>query len=138
MTLSKSQQKQIKKFTKKVGTLTIVLAVAFLALGAGAGYFAISTITQNDKIQVLGQTEIVYQVQGGTTTYIDDGILAIVWGQNISDSVQIDDSTLTGTNGTYEIDLSKPGDYYIKYTISHFSFGTVVKYRTITVEEVQP
>lgn len=137
MALTKSQKNKIKKSLKKVSTLTIFLAVLFLALGIGAGYFAVSTICKNDTVEVLGQKEITLNIASGTYAYTDEGFKAIAFGQDISQNVKIT-SNLTETNGVYTIDLTEPGEYYIKYTINHFKFGEVVKYRTITVEEVTP
>ncbi|MFQ6749368.1 MAG: hypothetical protein ACLRFR_00820 [Clostridia bacterium] len=137
MAITKSQQRKIKKYAKKIKPLTWILAIAFLAVGAGAGYLTITQVCKNDTIEVLGTKAITYTVGTGTTTYADEGIQAIVFGKDISSDVIVE-SNLEKVGAGYEIDLSTPGDYYIKYTINHFKFGTVVKYRTITVEEVQP
>ena len=137
MAITKSQQRKIKKYAKKVKPLTWILAIAFLLVGAGAGYLTITQVCKNDTIEVLGNKAITYTVGAGTTTYTDEGIKAIVFGKDISSDVIVE-SNLEKVGAAYEIDLSTAGDYYIKYTINHFKFGTVVKYRTITVEEVQP
>ena len=137
MAITKSQQRKIKKYAKKIKPLTWILAIAFLVVGAGAGYLTITQVCKNDTIEVLGTQAITYTVGTGTTTYADEGIQAIVFGKDISSDVIVE-SNLDKVGENYQIDLSTPGDYYIKYTINHFKFGTVVKYRTITVEEVQP
>lgn len=137
MALTKSEKNKIKKNVRKMGSLTIFLAVLFLVLGAGAGYFTISTICKNDTVEVLGNKEIVLTGGSSTETYVDEGFKAVAFGKNISKNVQIE-SNLPNENGVYTIDLSAEGEYYIKYTIKHFKFGEVVKYRTIIVEEVTP
>ena len=137
MALTKSQQNKVKKYAKKVKPLTWILAIVFLAVGAGAGYLTITQVCKNDTIEVLGTKAITYNTGAGTVAYTDEGIKAIVFGQDVSESVEIE-SNLEKVGDQYQIDLSTEGDYYIKYTITHFKFGTVVKYRTITVEEVQP
>ena len=138
MALTKSEKNKIKKSLKKVSPLTICLIVLFLALGIGAGWFAMSTICKNDTVELLGTKEIVLTVGTSTHEYTDEGIKAVAFGQDISQNVKIESNLGEAVNGVYTIDLTTEGDYYIKYTISHFKFGEVVKYRTIIVEEVTP
>ena len=138
MALTKSEKNKLKKSLKKISPLTIFLIVLFLALGIGAGWFTMSTICKNDAVELLGTKEIVLTVGTGTHTYTDEGIKAIAFGKDISSTVKIESNIGEPVNGVFTIDLTTEGDYYIKYTISHFKFGEVVKYRTIIVEEVTP
>ena len=137
MGLTKYEQKKILKTAKKISPVTIVLLVAFFAFGLLTGFLAMGQVCKNDTVEVLGQKEITLNIASGTYAYTDEGFKAIAFGQDISQNVKIT-SNLTETNGVYTIDLTEPGEYYIKYTINHFKFGEVVKYRTITVEEVTP
>lgn len=137
MAISKSKQKKLIKYAKKVRPLTWILAILFLAVGVGGGYLAVSQVCKNDCIEVVGQKEIVYTVGAGTTPYTDEGIKVILFGKDCSENVTVE-SNMDLVNGEYQIDLSEEYDYFIKYTIKHFKVGTVIKYRTITVEEVQP
>ena len=134
MGLTKYEQKKILKTAKKFSPITIVLLIAFFAFGLLTGFLAMGQVCKNDTIEVLGQKAITYQVGTGTTTYTEEGIKAVAFGEDISASVEID-SNLPNQNGVYEIDLTEEGEYYIKYTLNHLKFGTVVKYRTITVQE---
>lgn len=133
MGLTKSEQKKILKTAKKISPITIVLLVAFFAFGLITGFLAMGQVCKNDTIEVLGQKAITYQVGTGSTTYTEEGIKAIAFGEDISASVEID-SNLPNQNGIYEIDLTEEGEYYIKYTFNHLKFGTVIKYRTISVQ----
>ncbi|MBR5012735.1 MAG: hypothetical protein IKY15_02215 [Clostridia bacterium] len=133
MGLTKSEQKKILKAARKISPITIVLLLAFFAFGLATGFLAMGQVCKNDTVEVLGQKAITYQVGTGTTTYTEEGIKAVAFGEDISASVEIE-SNLVGNNGVYEIDLTEEGEYYIKYTFNHLKFGTVVKYRTITVE----
>lgn len=134
MGLTKYEQKKILKTAKKISPVTIVLLVAFFAFGLLTGFLAMGQVCKNDTVELLGEASYTYQVGTGTTTYTEEGVKAVAFGEDISASVEIE-SNLTGNNGVYEIDLTEEGEYYIKYTFNHLKFGTVVKYRTITVQE---
>ena len=134
MGLTKYEQKKILKTAKKISPVTIVLLVAFFAFGLLTGFLAMGQVCKNDTVELLGEASYTYQVGTGTTTYTEEGVKAVAFGEDISTSVEIE-SNLTGNNGVYEIDLTEEGEYYIKYTFNHLKFGTVVKYRTITVQE---
>lgn len=134
MALTKYEQKKILKTAKKISPVTIVLLVAFFAFGLLTGFLAMGQVCKNDTVELLGEASYTYQVGTGTTTYTEEGVKAVAFGEDISASVEIE-SNLTGNNGVYEIDLTEEGEYYIKYTFNHLKFGTVVKYRTITVQE---
>ena len=136
MGLTKYEQKKILKTAKKISPVTIVLLVAFFAFGLLTGFLAMGQVCKNDTVEVIGQKALTYQVNTatGATTYTDEGIKAVAFGEDISSSVEID-SNLPNQNGVYEIDLTEEGEYYIKYTLNHLKFGTVVKYRTISVME---
>ena len=133
MGLTKYEQKKILKTARKISPVTIVLLIAFFAFGLLTGFLAMGQVCKNDTIEVLGQKAITYQVGTGTTTYTEEGIKAVAFGEDISASVEID-SNLPNQNGVYEIDLTEEGEYYIKYTFNHLKFGTVIKYRTISVQ----
>ena len=133
MGLTKYEQKKILKTARKISPVTIVLLIAFFAFGLLTGFLAMGQVCKNDTIEVLGQKAITYQVGTGTTTYTEEGIKAVAFGEDISASVEID-SNLPNQNGIYEIDLTEEGEYYIKYTFNHLKFGTVIKYRTISVQ----
>lgn len=133
MGLTKYEQKKILKTAKKISPVTIVLLVAFFAFGLLTGFLAMGQVCKNDTIELIGDSAYIYQIGTGSTTYTEEGIKAVAFGEDISASVDID-SNLPNQNGVYEIDLTEEGEYYIKYTVNHLKFGTVIKYRTITVQ----
>ena len=53
-----------------------------------------------------------------------------------NDTVELlGEASYTYQVGTGTTTYTEEGEYYIKYTFNHLKFGTVVKYRTITVQE---
>lgn len=132
MATSKSKNKKIEKFVKKQSPLTLLLAIVFLLVGAAAGWFATSTVCKNDVCEVLGQKKIVLATGVGVHEYVDEGFHAVAFGQDISATAKVQ-SDLELIAGKYQINLAEPAEHYIKYTITHAKFGTVVKYRTIIV-----
>lgn len=132
--LTKSQQKALEKQLKKVNPVYWVLVFVFLIVGAVAGYFAVTNLTKNDLIELNGETTRTYFIDEGVSTYVDEGVKAIIFGKELSkDNIKIE-SNLQQTESGFIIPLNEENIYYIKYTINHITFGEVVKYRTIIVE----
>ena len=111
------------KVHSKKNMIIIMIAITFLVLFAVGGFFACRTLTQNDKFEILGEKNITIQLG---QEYQDEGAIAIFLGKDISNQIKVEDN----------IEIEKPGTYYIKYSIDNIFYKNVFRYRYITVVEV--
>ena len=123
-TLGKTLKKETKKQAKK-NPLVAVLLLALLAVGAVGGFFGIKVLTKNDTFQLVGQQEVELAIG---QDYVEEGVKIVSFGKDVSEKVK------TETN----LNTEEAGQYYVKYTVDDFRFKNVVRYRYITVVEVNP
>lgn len=103
---------------RKAHPVAFLIVVIFLVIGAVAGFFTTKYLTRNDKFEIIGDQTITLNIG---ETYEDEGAVAISFGKDISADIKVENN----------IDNTKEGRYYIKYTIDNFRYNGVVKYRYI-------
>lgn len=111
-----------KKSTKM--SVSVIVTILALVIGAVCGYFVSQKLTENDKFEIVGEKVIEVEVGG---TYEDEGAIVISFGKDLSDKIK------TETN----VDYSTEGQYYIKYTVDNFRFKGIERYRIIKVVGVE-
>ena len=123
-TKAKNQtRKKIEKQVKKANPFVLLLfALVFVGCGIG-GYFLSTNMIKNDKFEIIGEKTINLTLG---ETYQDEGAVAISFGKDITDKI------LSENN----IDFTKPGQYYIKYTVEDARYKDVCRYRTVVISEV--
>ena len=135
--LSKKTKNKIKKDVKKVGKRLgiggIIAIVLCLGVGAVGGVFAEQIITKNDGFVLSGNKEFTINV-GEEFTYSEEGYKCVSFGKDLSDKVVIDTNMTKNTDGTYSIDTSEEGEYYMIYTVDSLKYGKIKRVRTFTVE----
>ena len=110
---------------KKAHPVAFLLVVLFLVVGAVAGYFTVQYLTRDDRFEIIGEQSVTLEVG---EEYVDEGAVAISFGRDISDKVEID---------TSNIDNTKADRYYVKYTVDDIRYNGVVKYRFVVfVDEI--
>lgn len=119
--MKKSTKTKIKKQAKKVSTLTKVICAILFVVCACGGAFAVYTITKNDKFELIGESLIELNVG---EEYIEQGVIAIAFGKDISSEVH--------RSGTVNVDVE--GEYLLKYTVDNFRFKGYTLYKKIVVE----
>lgn len=107
-----------KKITKKkIGLFVFVL---ILAIGGVAGFFTAKYVTRNDIFEIIGEKTITLSLG---QTYQDEGARAISFGRDISSKIVTES----------DVDYSKEGTYYIKYTVEDIRYRNIERYRTIVI-----
>lgn len=132
--LTKSQKNKLKKNVKKLHTAYIVIAVIFLLIGTAAGIYFAMTSTEGDRFELNGSKNVSYLV-GEEATYKDEGITCISMGEDISNNVEITTNLTLSVDGSYLIDTTDVGEYYIKYTMKDGRYAGLCRVRLITVGE---
>ena len=131
--LKKEVEKDIKTTSKKMtigGALAIVISLVVAVVG---GIFAEKLITKKDCFVLKGDKEITIEVKDGIYVYTDPGFEVISFGKDLSDKVEIKTNMTKNDDGTYSIDTSTEGDYYMIYTVDSLKYGKIKRVRTFTV-----
>ena len=122
-----------KSKVKRIHPMTFVICFLCLALGIGAGVGAYSFICRDDCFRLKGDDN--YTVLVGTGfNYKDEGVKIIEFGKDISKEAKVETNLTKTENGAYTADTSKPGEYYIIYTVDSPKYGEIQRVRTITVK----
>ena len=124
--------KQLSQKAKKLHPMTTFLVVVFLAIGLWLGVTVSRAVTAGDCFVLNGQQEYVI-APGSTVSYLDEGVTAISFGQDMSEYVSVKTNMEKNEDGTYHINTEEPGTYYIAYTIDNWRFSGIQKVRTFTV-----
>lgn len=130
---SKRMQKKAVKTIKKFKPMAIILAVLFLAIGVGGGWFATKMICKSDCFTLIGNDELAMEVDA---PYYDQGVKIIAFGKDVKDSVEIDTNLTKNTDGSYT--SHEEGTFYIRYKSTCFKYGKlfkVEKVRLITFDQ---
>ena len=98
------EKRKLQKLVKKTNKTTLILAILFLLFGIGGGIGTVWYITKNDTFTLNGDSEIVLNVGD---TYIEQNAVAIAFGKDISNGVQIEG----------EVDTTKEGEFVLEYEI---------------------
>ena len=124
--MAKNVKKAAKRYLKKLHVLTVVLMVAALLLGVAAGFFAVNTISKNDRFELIGQkatTLPLTKTKGATYLYTEEGIEAVCFGRDVSGTVSVKTTLEKNEQGQYVIPLTEEGVYTITYTVDALKFG---------------
>ena len=122
-----------KKQLKKLPTGLLIGLALCLVVGMAAGALAFSLLLRGDGMTLNGDAKIELAV-GEEFTYRDEGVCAKAFGRDISDRVEIQTNLIQNEDGSYTVDTSVPGEYYILYRTESMRFGGVFqRVRLITV-----
>lgn len=132
---NKKVEKKLKKYIKKLPTLTKVIAVLVFLVSL-IGTFGVSFIIQkDDKFELKGEKVITMYVGGSyTEPSLNDAIECISFGRNVIDTVSINESETTYNKDTSPLEA---GVYYIVYNTSDFKYSEITRIRKIVVNEIE-
>ncbi len=119
---------------KRIHPMTFVICFLCLALGIGAGIGAYTYICRDDCFRLKGEKNYTLPVGTETKYYEDEGVKIIEFGKNISREVKVETNLTETESGSYAVDTTKPGEYYIIYTVDSPKYGDIQRVRTITVK----
>ena len=131
--IKREVKKDVKNTGKRLGVGGVIAIILCLVVGVVGGIFAEKLISRNDCFVLSGDKEIVVQV-GDDFTYSEAGYKCVSFGKDISDKVVIDTNLTKNSDGTYTLDTTKEGDYYMIYTVDSLKYGKIKRVRTFTVE----
>ena len=131
--IKREVKKDVKNTGKRLGVVGVIAIILCLVVGVVGGIFAEKLISRNDCFVLSGDKEIVVQV-GDDFTYSEAGYKCVSFGKDISDKVVIDTNLTKNSDGTYTLDTTKEGDYYMIYTVDSLKYGKIKRVRTFTVE----
>ncbi len=124
---------KVKKAVKNSHPITLILGIVFLIIGAVAGFFTCKIITKNDTFELIGESQINIAINGDTT-YVDAGVTCVAFGRDESDKVVVKTNMTQNADGSYTIDTSTQGEYYIIYTVEDsLRYNDIQRVRVITV-----
>lgn len=123
--MAKSVQREAKKAIKKLHTTTKILIVVALIFGIAGGALTCYLMSKNDVFDLKGAKSYQLEVSadtGATFTYVEEGIEAIAFGQDVSGKVTVETTLSKDAAGHYIIPLDKEGVYTITYTVDSMKF----------------
>ena len=89
-------------------------------MGATTGFLITPALTKNDKFELIGEKNITLNLN---QEYVEQGVIAISFGQNLNNKVNIESN----------LDTTKEGEYTIIYTINSLKYKNIKRVRYITV-----
>ena len=125
-------KKEVKKTSKKFTIGGIIAIVLCLIIGVVGGIFTEKIITRNDCFVLNGEKQYAIEI-GADFTYVEEGYKCISFGKNLTDKVKIETNMTNNGDGTYSIDTSEEGEYYMIYTVESKKFGDIKRVRTFVV-----
>ena len=133
--IKRQTKKEIKSASKKMPAGGWIAIILTLIVAIAGGVVTEKIITKNDGFVLAGKKEYVIEVgaTGSTYTYVEEGYEVISFGKNISDKVTIKTNMTKNNDGSYTIDTSEEGDYYLIYEVDSLKFGKIKRVRTFTV-----
>ena len=131
----KKIRKELSEASSKLGVGGVVAILVALAVSIVGGVATEKLVTKNDCFALVGEKEYVIEVgdQNSSYTYSEEGFKVISFGKDMSDKVTVTTNMTRNDNGTYSIDTSEEGDYYIMYTVDSLKYGKIKRVRTFTV-----
>jgi hypothetical protein len=144
--MAKSAEREVKKAVKRLHTTTKVLVVLALLVGIGVGSLTCFLMSKNDRFELKGAKS--YQIELNTDEspapflYTEEGIEAIVFGQDVSGKLTVNTTLQKDAEGRYIIPTDKEGVYTITYTVNAYKFqkgqnGVITRIRTFTVDDIE-
>ena len=133
--IKRQAKKELKSTAKRISVGGMIAIVLTLIVSVITGVFVERLITKNDCFVLMGQKEFVIELgaEGSTYTYTEEGFSIISFGKDLSDKVSIKTNMTNNNDGTYTIDTSEEGDYYIIYTVDSLKYGKIKRVRTFAV-----
>ena len=133
--IKREVKKEIKSSANKMpigGWIAIFLTLIVAVVG---GVVTEKLITKNDGFVLSGSKEYSLEVgeENSTFTYTEEGYKVISFGKDLSDKVSIKTNMTDNNDGTYTIDTSEEGDYYLIYEVDSLKYGKIKRVRTFTV-----
>ena len=122
----KKKSNKAKKELKKLGFLTIVVALLLMSIGVGVGSLVVKISTKNDCFNLIGKDEITLQLG---ETYVDEGVNIISFGKDVSEDITIETNLKVDVDGKYYAE--NEGTYYMIYKSNNFKYGTIFKVQKI-------
>ena len=133
--ITRKAKSGIKSASKKMplgGWVAIILTLIVAVVG---GVATEKVITKNDGFVLTGEKDKMISIgeTGSVYTYIEEGYKVISFGKDLTDKVTITTNMTKNNDGTYTIDTSKEGDYYLIYEVDSLKYGKIKRVRTFTV-----
>ena len=120
-----ANRKNLSKAARKLHTVTKIVIVLSLAVGIGIGFGVCSLLSAGDDFRLEGDTAITLDVgaAGSTYFYAEEGVTAICFGRDVSDTLQVETELERDAEGHYVIPTDRAGVYTITYTVDCLKFG---------------
>lgn len=133
------------KRTLKKSSLSVILVVIFLIVGAVGGFFGIKYAFRNDTFAMNtyanGQFDIVIGANEENTTYTELGVKCVSFGKDVSNEVEITYYYRTDLSEEQvkvdKVDETKAGMYYAVYTTNSARYKKTTLIRNIYVTGVE-
>ena len=126
-------KKKVEKAIKNTHPMIIILGIIFLVVGAVGGFFACKFISTNDSFELVGDDHIYLELNS-SNIYTDAGVVCVAYGQDESDKVLFTTNMTENPDGTFTIDTSSEGEYYIIYTVKNsLKYNDIQRVRVITI-----
>lgn len=112
-------RRAVKKELRRQHPATLIVPILFLVLGILLGFGAVTLLHgPEDGLVLCGEREITVPV-GTAYTYTEEGYALTCLGLDATDSVSVTHNMTKNPDGTYTLDTSFEGEYYIAYTSTH-------------------
>ncbi len=127
-------KRAVKKEVRRQHPATLLIPLLFLLLGLAVGYFAIGILAKpTDGLTLSGESTITVPL-GTDYTYREEGYRLSCLGFDATDAVSVSTNLEKNADGSYTIDTSVPGKYYIAYTSEHpLFYNGLRRVRSFTV-----
>lgn len=105
----------------------MILPALALVFGLLAGAALVPALAGEDSGIFLNGEKRITLSQGQTYTYVDEGVRFTYFGIDCTDYVEISTNLIKNADGSYTVDTSEAGVYYIAYTSTHPLFESGVR-----------
>ena len=119
---------------KEIFTFKTVLPALMLVVGLLIGAALVPALAgENSGIALVGEKKVSVAI-GEDFRYVDEGVSFFYFGIDLSEHVAVSTNLQRNADGSYTVDTSEAGVYYIAYTSTHPLFERDVRLvRTFTV-----
>ena len=133
--IKRKTTKEIKSVSKRISLGGWIAIAITLGVAVVSGVLVGKLITKNDCFVLAGQKDYILEVgeSGSTYTYTEEGFKVVSFGKDLSDRVTIKTNMTKNIDGSYTIDTSEEGDYYLIYEVDSLKYGKIKRVRTFTV-----
>lgn len=126
--LNKRIAANAKRRTKKHKTKGGIFFLLFLLIVVTVCTCLWFVLGKNDTFELIGENQISITLTKDSS-FVDEGVKLISFGNDISESIEIETNLMIDENGMYY--AVESGDYYIQYTATDFKFGTLFKQKLV-------